>query len=42
MLVLSILLTAVKSPVLYIQYLCAKAIAKKMLLSGYEPELLKC
>ena len=42
MLVLSMLLTVIKSPVLYIQYLRAKAIAKKMLHSGYEPELLKC
>jgi len=39
MLVLSMLLTVIKSPVLCIQYLRAKAIAKKMLLNGYEPEL---
>jgi GT2 family glycosyltransferase len=40
MLVLSMLLTVIKSPVLYIQYLRAAAIAKKMLQNGYEPELL--
>jgi glycosyltransferase involved in cell wall biosynthesis len=40
MLLLSMLLTVIKSPFLYIQYLRAASIAKKMLESGYQPELL--
>lgn len=40
MLLLSMLLTIIKSPLLYIQYLRAASIAKKMLESGYQPELL--
>jgi len=40
MLVLSMLLTVIKSPLLCVQYLRAAAIAKKMLQNGYEPEFL--
>lgn len=40
MIVLSALLTIIKSPVLYVQYLRSKSVANKMLASGYKPEIL--
>lgn len=41
MILLSVMLTIIKSPVLYFQYLRAATIAKKMLASNYQPEILE-
>ena len=41
MLLLSVFLSVIKSPVLYIQYARARSLAQKMLTSGYTPEILK-
>ncbi|MBG9377153.1 glycosyltransferase family 2 protein [Panacibacter sp. DH6] len=41
MLLLSVLLSVLKSPVLYIQYLRARSIAGQMLTAGYSPEILQ-
>jgi hypothetical protein len=40
MLVLSVLLTLVKSPLLYVQYMRSLHIAKQMMNNNYKPELL--
>ena len=42
MLMLSVFLTLIKSPMLLIQYYRSKKIAEKMLVSGYMPESLGC